>query len=461
MHRGDADPLAAVSQNRGVTRMSQTILGVDPLWVATGILVATYLAIMLDRVNRAVVAVLGACLAILLGLMTQEEAIAGVDFNTLMLLAGMMLIVGITRRTGLFEYVAIWAAKRVRAHPAGVLALMALVTAVFSMLLDNVTTVLLTVPVTLAVTKQLKVDPYPFLLTQVVASNTGGAATLIGDPPNIMIGSQVGLGFDQFLFHMAPAVVLVILAQAGIGHFVWARPLRAAAEDRARVMAMDERAEIKDPRLLVRSLVVLAGVVVAFLSARRIGLEPGTIAMTGAALLLLMECWGRTPEDQTHHVHSSLSELEWVTLLFFAGLFVIVTGAEHAGLLDRLGRWLIVATGGDLTTTVLAVLWASAVLSAIVDNIPFVATMIPLVQGLSPDFGGEAGLLPLWVALSLGACIGGNGTLIGASANITVAGIAERHGMRFSFARYTRSAVGLTILSIAICHAYIYLRYLR
>jgi len=416
---------------------------------------------MLDRVNRAVVAVLGACLAIVLGLMTQEEAIAGVDFNTLMLLAGMMLIVGITRRTGLFEYVAIWAAKRVRAHPAGVLALMALVTAVFSMLLDNVTTVLLTVPVTLAVTKQLKVDPYPFLLTQVLASNTGGAATLIGDPPNIMIGSQVGLGFDQFLLHMAPAVVLVILAQAGIGHFVWASPLRAAPEDRARVMAMDERAEIKDAPLLVRSVVVLAGVVVAFLAARRIGLEPGTIAMTGAALLLLTECWGGTPEEQTHHVHSSLSELEWVTLLFFAGLFVIVTGAEHAGLLDRLGRWLIAATGGDLTTTVLAVLWASAVLSAIVDNIPFVATMIPLVQGLSPDFGGEAGLLPLWVALSLGACIGGNGTLVGASANITVAGIAERHGIKFSFARYTRSAVGLTILSIAICHAYLYLRYLR
>ena len=441
--------------------MSQSILGVDALWVATFILLATYVAIMLDRVNRAVVAVLGACLAIVLGLMTQEQAIAGVDFNTLMLLAGMMLIVGITRRTGLFEYVAIWAAKRVRAHPAGVLALLALVTALFSMLLDNVTTVLLTVPVTLAVTRQLKVDPYPFLLTQILASNTGGAATLIGDPPNIMIGSQVGLGFGQFLVHMAPAVALVILAQAAVGHFVWARPLRASTEDRARVMAMDERAEIKDPGLLLRSVVVLVGVVLAFLSARRLGLEPGTIAMTGAALLLLSECWGHTPEEQTHQVHASLSELEWVTLLFFAGLFVIVTGAEQAGLLDRLGRWLVDATGGDLTTTVLAVLWASAVLSAIVDNIPFVATMIPLVQGLAPDFGGEAGLLPLWVALSLGACIGGNGTLIGASANITVAGIAERHGVKFSFARYTRSAAGLTILSIAICHAYLYLRYLR
>jgi Na+/H+ antiporter NhaD/arsenite permease-like protein len=433
----------------------------DPLWVATGILVATYLAIMLDRVNRAVVAVLGACLAILLGLLTQEQAIAGVDFNTLMLLAGMMLIVGITRRTGLFEYIAIWAAKRVRAHPAGVLALMALVTAVFSMLLDNVTTVLLTVPVTLAITKRLKVEPYPFLLTQVIASNTGGTATLIGDPPNIMIGSQVGLGFDQFLLHMAPAVVLVIMAQAILGHFVWARPLTATAQDRARVMAMDERKEIKDRGLLIRSLSVLAAVVAAFLSARLTGLEPGTIAMAGAAVLLMMDVWGRTPEEQTHHVHNSLSELEWVTLLFFAGLFVIVAGAEHAGLLDRLGRLLVAGTGGNLATTALTILWASAVLSAIVDNIPFVATMIPLVQGLAPDFGGEAALLPLWVALSLGACIGGNGTLIGASANITVAGIAERNGVRFSFARYTRSAVGLTILSIAICHVYIYLRYLR
>ncbi len=441
--------------------MDQTLLGVDPLWIATGLLILTYVAIMTDRVNRAVIAVLGACLAILLGLLSQEQAIAGVDFNTLMLLAGMMLIVGITRRTGLFEYVAIWSAKRVRAHPGGVLALMALVTALFSMLLDNVTTVLLTVPVTLAITRELKVDPYPFLLTQVIASNTGGTATLIGDPPNIMIGSQVGLGFDQFLVHMAPAVVIIIVVQAALGHFIWARPFSATAEDRARVMAMDERAELKDIPLLVRSLGVLAAVITTFLLARRIGLEPGTIAMTGAAVLLLMDCWGRTPEEQTHHVHSSLSDLEWITLLFFAGLFVIVAAAEHAGLLERLGGWLVAATGGNLTTTALAILWASAVISAIVDNIPFVATMIPLVQGLAPEFGGEAALLPLWVALSLGACIGGNGTLVGASANITVAGIAERHGVRFTFARFTRSAAGLTILSVAICHAYIYLRYLR
>ncbi len=440
--------------------MDNSILGLDPLWVATAILVLSYAAIMADRINRAVVAGLGACLAIILGVLSQEQAIEGVDFNTLMLLAGMMLIVGITRRTGVFEYVAIWSAKRVRAHPAGVLALLALVTAVFSMLLDNVTTVLLIVPVTLAVTRVLKVDPYPFLVSQVMASNTGGTATLIGDPPNIMIGSQVGLGMDVFLIHMGPAVLVMMLVQAVIGHFVWARPLHASREDRAKVMAMDEKAEIKDRPLLVRSLAVLAVVILAFLFARLLALEPGTIAMAGAVVLLFLDCWGRTPEEQTHHVHSSMSELEWITLLFFAGLFVIVAGAEHAGLLSLLGERLIEATGGDFATTVLAVLWASAVLSAVVDNIPFVATMIPMLLGLAPRFGGEEAILPLWVALSLGACIGGNGTLIGASANITVAGIAERNGVKFGFMRYTRSAVALTLVSVAICHVYLVVRYL-
>jgi len=440
--------------------MNDTLLGVPHLWIATAILLLTYVAIMMDRINRAIVAVMGACLVIVLGLLTQDGAIEGVDFNTLMLLAGMMLIVGITRRTGVFEFVAIWSAKRVKARPAGVLALLALVTAVFSMFLDNVTTVLLIAPVTLAVTRVLKVDPYPFLLTQIIASNTGGTATLIGDPPNIMIGSQVGLQMNWFLFHVTPVILVIIAAQAMIGHLVWARSLHAAPLDRARVMAMDERDELQDKPLLARSLAVLACVVLAFLFANRLGLEPGTIALTGAATLLLLDCWGRSTEEQTHHVHSSLSELEWVTLLFFAGLFVIVAGAKEAGLLSRLGNGLMEVTGGDFRATVLAVLWASAFLSALVDNIPFVATMIPLLQGLAPRFGGDEALLPLWVALSLGACIGGNGTLIGASANITVAGIAERNGVKFSFLRYTRSAAGLTLVSIAICHVYLVLRYL-
>jgi Na+/H+ antiporter NhaD/arsenite permease-like protein len=275
-----------------------------------------------------------------------------------------------------------------------------------------------------------------------------------------MIGSQVGLGMGQFLIHMAPAVLIVMAAQAAIGHFVWARPFRARAEDRAKVMAMDERAEIRDRPLLARSMMILGGVILGFLFAHDLGLEPGTIALTGASVLLLMDCWGRSPQEQAHHVHNSLSELEWITLLFFAGLFVIVAGAEEAGLLSRLGEGLIDLTGGDFRTTVLAVLWASALLSALVDNIPFVATMIPLLQGLAPLFGGAEALLPLWVALSLGACIGGNGTLVGASANITVAGIAERNGVKFGFGRYTRSAAGLTVVSIAVCHLYLVIRYL-
>lgn len=437
------------------------ILGLHPLWVATALLALAYAAIVVDRVNRALVAGIGACLVVVTGILTQDEAIHGIDFNTIMLLTGMMLIVGVARRTGVFEYVAIRAAKLVGGHPAAILALLAFVTACFSALMDNVTTVLLVVPVTLAITRELRVDPWPFLFAQVTASNIGGTATLIGDPPNIMIGSAAGYTFNDFVVNLAPVILVIAVVNGALGHFLWGRRLRASAEDRARVLAMDERAAITNPRLLRHTLAVLGAVLLAFVAARALRLEAGTIAMFGAVVLLLLDVHERNAEEQSRQVHASFGEVEWITLFFFMGLFVMVEGVSKTGLLRILGERLLSLTGGDPTATVFAVLWASALLSAVLDNIPFVATMIPLVHGLAPAFGGEAGLAPVWWALSLGACLGGNGTLIGASANLTVAGIADRAGVRFTFWKFTAPGFPLMLMSVGIAHLYLWFRYLR
>jgi Na+/H+ antiporter NhaD/arsenite permease-like protein len=438
----------------------QVLFGLDALWVSTILLIATYVAVMVDRINRAIVALLGAGLMIVLGVLNQEAAVRGVDFNTIALLTGMMLIVGITRRCGVFQYVAIVSAQRVGGSPAAVLLLLSIVTAGFSALLDNVTTVLLIVPVTLAITRELKVPPYPFLFAEIFASNIGGTATLIGDPPNIIIGSAANLSFNDFVVNLTPVIVVVMAVQALITHIVWGRQMHAAPADRARVMAMVPREAILDPRLLKQSMAVIAGVIVAFVLARWLHLEPGTIAMLGAAVLLLLDNLGRTPEEQSEEIHRTFTEVEWITLFFFIGLFMVVAGVERAGLLHILADQLLGVTGGDRAATVLAILWASAILSAIIDNIPFVATMIPLIKNLAPAFGGPEGLMPLWWALSLGACLGGNGTLIGASANLTVAGLAERAGVRFRFLTFTAYAFPMMLVSVAIAHVYVWWRYL-
>jgi Na+/H+ antiporter NhaD/arsenite permease-like protein len=338
--------------------------------------------------------------------------------------------------------------------------MLVVVTAMFSSLLDNVTTVMLIVPVTLVICSQLKVPVYPFLLSQVLASNIGGTATLIGDPPNIIIGAQVGLSFNSFLVNLAPIIVLILVIHTLAIHVFWGRKLHASQEARARIMALDERKAINDKGLLVKSLVVIAGVLVAFVGARFIGMESGTIGMAGAALLLLLDNAGKSSEKQNESVTHVFNEVEWITLFFFIGLFIVVKGVEHTGALETLAGYLLKATGGDLKATGLGVLWSSALLSAIVDNIPFVATMIPMLKSMAPAFGGEEGLLPLWWALSLGACLGGNGTLIGASANLTVAGIAERNGIPFRFLTFTRHALPMMIVHIGVCHVYWIWRFL-
>jgi Na+/H+ antiporter NhaD/arsenite permease-like protein len=437
-----------------------TLFGLDPLWLSTAILILSYAAIMTERINRAIIALVGAGAVILSGLLDQDQAIAGIDFNTIALLTGMMLLVAISKRSGMFQYVAIWSAKVARGSPWAMLGLLTIVTAVASALLDNVTTVLLIAPVTLVITGQLKLPPYPFLFTVIFASNIGGTATLIGDPPNIIIGSASGLTFNDFLLNLGPVILLVLLMQLGINHLIWGRKMKVDDADRARVMGFRPVEAINDRPLLWKSLFVMGLVILGFVLAHPLRLEPGSIALLGAALLLLLENLGRPAEDQSHSVHKTFGEVEWITIFFFVGLFVIVAGVEHAGLLSMLADTLIGVTGGDLTITTLTLLWASAILSAAIDNIPFVATMIPVIKNMAPSFGGPEGLLPLWWSLSLGACLGGNGTLIGASANLTVAGIGERAGVPFRFVPFLLLAFPMMLLSILVSTAYVYLRYL-
>lgn len=426
---------------------------------ATAVFLVTYAAIVSERVNRAVAALLGAGLVIILGVLDQEEAVRAIDFNTLGLLAGMMMIVGVARKSGLFGYAAIRAAQFVRASPAGILMALAVITAVFSAFLDNVTTVLLIVPVTFVICGELKVPVYPYLVAEIFAGNIGGTATLIGDPPNILIGSAAHLSFNDFAINLTPVIVPILVLQTIANHFIWGIRLAAAPEEKARVMGLKAGEMIVDRWLLWTSLAVIGAVMAGFVCARALHLEAATIALTGAAVMMLLETLPHHSHRHAELVTHAFHEVEWITLFFFVGLFVVVGGVEHAGLLSLLGHWLLEATGGDLAITAYGILWSSAVLSAIVDNIPFVTTMIPLVKGLAPAMGGDAALLPLWWALSLGACLGGNGTLVGASANLMVAGIAEKNGVRFSFLGFMLAAMPMMLASIAVAQIYLMWRY--
>lgn len=439
---------------------THVVFGWDPMWVSAILFVITYLVIVTETINRAIVSGLGAALMISLGVLNQEQAIAGVDFNTLGLLTGMMVIVAITRRCGIFQYIAIWSAKKVKASPWGILLMLSIVTAAFSALLDNVTTVLLIAPVTLLITEEMEIDPYPFLFAEIFASNIGGAATLVGDPPNIMIGSAVHLSFNDFLVNLAPITPVIMLVTMVIIYMIWGKSLHATDEARERIMNFREREAITDVVLLKKSMSVLVLVVIAFVLAHPLRLEPATIAMFGAGILMFLNNLGRQADDQSEDVHKSFGEVEWVTIFFFVGLFIVVTGIEHAGLLDLLADWVLNLTGGDLGVTAIAVLWIAAVASAVVDNIPFVATMIPMIESMAPTFGGAENLMPLWWSLALGACLGGNGSLVGASANLIVAGFAERAGHRIRFIKFMAIAFPLMLLSVVIATAYIYLRYL-
>ncbi len=438
---------------------SAILFGLDPLWLASGIFTATYAMLLTEKVHRTVAALLGAGAMVVTGIINQEQAIEGIDFNTIALLSGMMIIIAITRRTGIFEYVAIWAAKRAKAEPIGILVLLAIVTALFSALLDNLTTVLLVVPVALLIVDKLKVSPYPFLFSQILAANVGGTATLIGDPPNILIGSATGYSFNDFLLQLGPVSLLILILMLALSYGLWGRSLKTTVDLKARVMRFDERGSIQDVRLMKQSLAVLVLVLLGFVLGERYHIQPGTTALSGAALLLLLTGMDQDRRGQAEQVRSALQEVEWNALFFFIGLFVVVHGIQATGLLDQLAGQLMGMTGGDPMVTAFSTLWLSAGVSAAIDNIPFVATMIPLVDAMEPGLGGVAAAEPVWWSLALGACLGGNGSLIGAAANVMVAGLSERAGTPISFARFLAIGMPVMIGSVAVANLYIYLRH--
>jgi Na+/H+ antiporter NhaD/arsenite permease-like protein len=433
--------------NLSITNINEVIVVPEQYqaMVAVTVFLIVYAVIISEKIHRTVIALVGAALMVLLGILDFYDAVGHVDFNTIGLLIGMMIIVGITRKTGVFEYLAIKSAKIVKAEPIRLLASLALVTAVLSAFLDNVTTVLLIVPVTFAITNQLKINPWPFLFTEILASNIGGTATLIGDPPNIMIGSATGLGFMDFALNLTPVVCVILLVTIYLLQFVYRDSLHTTDDLKSGVMQMDENEAITDPRLLKKCLIVLGLTILGFFLHQYIHMESAVIALSGAALLLLISF-----ED----VDEALQTVEWPVLFFFAGLFIIVGALVEVGVIELVAKWALDVTGGNMVPTGMLILWLSAIASAFVDNIPFVATMIPLIQDMG-RLGGIVDLNFLWWCLSLGACLGGNGTLIGASANVVVVGMAEKRGIRVTFVEFMKLAFPLMLVSVAISTGYL------
>ena len=418
------------------------------------IFIIMYVFIASEKINRTVVAMLGSLLMVLTGIITQEKAIHHIDFNTLGLLIGMMIIVAITGQTGVFNYIAIYAAKVAKGEPKRILIILALITAVCSAFLDNVTTVLLIVPVTISITKKLKVDPIPFLITQIIASNIGGTATLIGDPPNIMIGSAVKeLTFLAFIQNLAPIAVINLIVVVGILSFLYRKKLMAQDSLKAEIMKLEPEAEIKDRRLLKKSLAILMLTLLGFFMHQSLNLESSTIALTGGFLLLA------TVGKKHNFIESVLEKIEWGTIFFFIGLFIAVGALIETGIIKQIALYCFEITKGEVLETSLLVLWLSAIISAFLDNIPFVATMIPLIF----DMGnmGIVNLEPIWWSLALGACLGGNGTIIGASANLIVAAMAAEKGHNISFVKYLKVGFPVMLLTILISTSYVYLRFLN
>ncbi|EPY2307112.1 ArsB/NhaD family transporter [Clostridium sporogenes] len=408
------------------------------------IFIIVYALIISEKVNRVVASLGGAAIMLILKLITQEKAFLKIDFNTIGLLVGMMIIVNITKRTGVFEYIAIKAAKFSKGNPIKILILFSVLTAILSGLLDNVTTVLLIVPVTLVITKTLEIDPIPFLMCEIFASNIGGTATLIGDPPNLMIGSAAGLSFLDFVKNLAP-VIIVILVVTLLGiRQLYKNSMKTSEEDKKKIMALDESKAIRDISLMKKCLTVLFLTLVGFLTHSYLGFESATIAIAGSAILLAIS---KIEPDEI------LQETEWGTIFFFIGLFIMTGVLEDVGIMEVLAQKTLSLTQGNLVMTGIFVLWISAIASAFIDNIPFVATMIPLIKAMGTM--GGMNIAPLWWALSLGACLGGNGTMIGASANLVVIGIAEKSGYKISFKDYFKLGFPVMLVSIIICTAYL------
>lgn len=417
------------------------------------IFVLMYVVIVSEKIHRTVAAMLGAILMMLIGILDQETALHHVDFNTLGLLVGMMILVAVTSQTGLFDYVAIKAAKLAKAEPTRLLVYLGLITALFSALLDNVTTVLLMVPVTFSITMKLHLKVVPFLLTQIIASNIGGTATLIGDPPNIMIGMAVQeLDFVAFILNLAPVAFINLVVVLFIMNIIYRKALVTKPELQREVMAMNEKDALKDMTLLYRCLFVLALTILGFFTHSITHIESSLIALTGGFLILLLA------GGSAHLVETALHKVEWSTIFFFIGLFIAVGGLIETGVIADLAQKAVSLTEGDVVLTSMLILWLSAIVSSVLDNIPFVATMIPLIQNMGAM--GVSNLEPVWWSLALGACLGGNGTLVGASANLIVAAMAAERGIKITFMSYLKVGFGIMLLTILISTMYVYMRYL-
>ncbi|MGH3240026.1 MAG: ArsB/NhaD family transporter [Spirillospora sp.] len=425
-----------------------------PAIAAIVIFVCAYVLIASEKVHRTAVALGGAGLMLLLHITDAEGAFfseeSGIDWNVVFLLLGMMVIVSVLRQTGVFEYVAIWAAKRARGRPYRLMVMLVVLTASASALLDNVTTVLLIAPVTFLVCERLALKAEAYLIAEVLASNIGGTATLVGDPPNIIIASRADLSFNDFLVHVAPLVVVLMVVFCVLCRWLFRSAFHYDPDLAAEVMELEEREAITDRRLLAQGLTVLAIVVAAFVLHPVLHYEPSVVALLGAGLLVAAT--KVTTQD-------ALSEVEWPTLVFFAGLFVMVGGLVETGVIGDVSEAAADLTGGDLGAATMLLLWASAALSAIVDNIPYVATMSPIVSDLVQQHPGDEGDV-LWWALALGADLGGNATAIGASANVVVLGIAARNGTPISFWQFTRYGLVVTFVTVALATPYLWLRYL-
>ena len=448
------------------------MLPFSDLSIALAIFAVSYGLIITERIHKTIVALGGAALMIVSGVVTQDEAFYshefGVDYNVIFLLIGMMIIVNIVRDTGLFEVLAIWSAQRAGADPFRMLALLALVTAVLSAMLDNVTTVLLMAPVTLSIAKRLRLDPVPFLIVEAIASNIGGTATLVGDPPNIMIASKAQLGYLQFLIVLGPVVVgIMAVFLLGLGLF-YRGSLHVAPHLKEAVLGLAPRDAVQDPLLLRRCVWLLGLVNLAFGLHGVLHLEPATIALVGASAFMLI---GRANRKHNSDELSYLADVEWKTIFFFIGLFILVGALVKVGVIGMLATQLLSVTQGHPAAAVFSILWGSALLSAVIDNIPYVAAMNPLVvdlaRSLHPEISDyttlvhQPDILPLWWSLALGACLGGNGTLIGASANVVIADLARRAGYPISYRQFLMVGFPVMVGSLLLSTLYVWLLFLR
>ncbi len=421
----------------------------DHVVYAVIIFTLTYIAIVSEKLNRMVISLLGAVLMVIFAVLTQEQAFHSIDFNTVGLLLGMMIIVIILKKTGVFQYIAIKAAKAAKGEPWRIIVLLSIITAIASALLDNVTTMLLIAPVTLVITDTLKVNPIPFLFIEVFAANIGGTATLIGDPPNIMIGGATGFGFLDFLFNLSPVVIVIFIVTMQLLKLIYKKSMRTTEQLKEKVMSLDESKAIQDKVLLIKSLIVLLITITGFVFHQILLLESATVALFGAALLLLIS--KIEPEEV-------FMEVEWTTIFFFMGLFVLVGALEEVGIINGLASKVMDLTKGNMLMMTLLMLWISAIISSFLDNIPFVATMIPLIKSM--EYLSGLNVTPLWWALSLGACLGGNGTIIGASANVIANGMLEKHGYKMGFLSYMKTAFPLMLVSIVISTIYLLIFYI-